>query len=89
MKKLAYFEGFQSHGLYIEPGEKSLENMCEFKVILDEKVVMEDVIYARTEGDTTILQDVIGETSSLNGVKIVEVNVTKARLVLSYISSQF
>ncbi|MGQ9679837.1 MAG: CooT family nickel-binding protein [Candidatus Bathyarchaeia archaeon] len=62
--------------------------MCEFKVILDEKVVMEDVIHARTEGDTTILQDVIGETSSLNGVKIVEVNVTKARLVLSRISSQ-
>lgn len=59
--------------------------MCEFKVSLNNEIVMEDVIYAKTEDDVTILQDVVGNTTSFKGVKIVEVNVTKTRLVLSYI----
>ncbi|MBS7620242.1 CooT family nickel-binding protein [Candidatus Bathyarchaeota archaeon] len=46
---------------------------------------MEDVIYAKTEDNITVLQDVVGNTTSFKGVKIVEVNVTKTRLILSYI----
>lgn len=59
--------------------------MCEFKVFLNDGIVMEDVIYAKTERDTTILRDVIGNITNFKGVKIVEVNVAQARLVLSYV----
>ena len=59
--------------------------MCEFKVLLNGEIVMEDVIYVKTENDTTVLQDIVGNTTSFKGVRIVEVNVTKTRLVLDYI----
>lgn len=57
--------------------------MCEFKVILDGKVVFKDVVYARMESDKIILKDVLGESRELKKCKIVEVDVNSTRLVLS------
>jgi predicted RNA-binding protein len=57
--------------------------MCEFKVILDGKVVFKDVVYARMESDKIILRDVLGESREFKKCKIVEVDVNSTRLVLS------
>lgn len=56
--------------------------MCEFKVFLDGRKVMKDVIFARADIRGFTLRDVIGETMKLEDVVIVEVNVPAARLVL-------
>ncbi|MEM2127023.1 MAG: CooT family nickel-binding protein [Candidatus Bathyarchaeia archaeon] len=56
--------------------------MCEFKVFLDGEKVMEDVIFARSEGDRVVLRDIIGETATFEDVKILEVDVTTTSLIL-------
>lgn len=56
--------------------------MCEFRVYLDGEKVMEDVIYARSEGDNVRLRDVVGEMAVFEGVKILEVDVTTTSLIL-------
>jgi predicted RNA-binding protein len=56
--------------------------MCEFRVYLDEEIVMRDVIFAAVEGDRVTLRDVIGESRVYEGVCISEVNVPATRLVL-------
>ena len=58
--------------------------MCEFKVFLDDEKVAEDVIYAKVEGHTVTLRDIIGRPVVLDSVKIVEVDVVSTRLVLSH-----
>ena len=58
--------------------------MCEFKVFLDGEKVAEDVIYAKVEGHTVTLRDIIGRPIVLDSVKIVEVDVVSTRLVLSH-----
>jgi predicted RNA-binding protein len=56
--------------------------MCEFRVYLDEEMVMGDVIFAAVEGDRVTVRDVIGESRVYEGVRISEVNVPATRLVL-------
>lgn len=56
--------------------------MCEFKVFLDGEKVMGDVIFARAEGNSVVLRDVVGETAILKDVKILEVDVNNTRLIL-------
>ena len=60
--------------------------MCEFKVFLDGKKIAEDVIYAKVEGKKVTLRDVLGEPVVVEGVSIVEVDVSSTRLVLERIS---
>ncbi len=57
--------------------------MCEFKVILDEKIVFKDAIYAKMESNNVIVRDVLGESEEFKNCKIVEVDVNSTRLVLS------
>jgi len=57
--------------------------MCEFKATLDGRSVFNDVIYAKVEGDTVILRDVLGETKEFRNCKIIEVDVNLTRLILS------
>lgn len=57
--------------------------MCEFKATLDGKSVLNDVIYAKVEGDKVILRDVLGETKEFRNCKIIEVDVNLTRLILS------
>ncbi|MCK4317404.1 CooT family nickel-binding protein [Candidatus Bathyarchaeota archaeon] len=56
--------------------------MCEFKVFLGDERVAEDVIYAKVEGHGVTLRDVLGKPVVVEGVRIVEVDVSSTRLVL-------
>ena len=56
--------------------------MCEFKVFLEGKKVMEDVIFAVADERGITLRDVVGETKLFEDVRIVEVNVPATKLVL-------
>jgi predicted RNA-binding protein len=57
--------------------------MCEFKVILNGKIVFKEVVYAKMESNSIILRDVLGESKEFKKCKIVEVDVNSTRLVLS------
>jgi predicted RNA-binding protein len=56
--------------------------MCEFKVILEDKEIMRDVIYAQQKGDDVIISDIIGEEMLVKEAKIIEVNVFSTKLIL-------
>ena len=56
--------------------------MCEFNVILDGQMVFGDVIYAKVDGSTIIVRNILGEAKEYKNVKITEVDVITARLVL-------
>lgn len=56
--------------------------MCEFKVFLEDEKVMEDVIYAKVEGDGVVLRDILGETKIFENRSIEEVNVFSTKLIL-------
>ncbi len=56
--------------------------MCEFNVVLNGKVQFKDVIYAKTQGTTVIVRDVMGAGQEFENCKIQEVDVPNARLVL-------
>jgi predicted RNA-binding protein len=57
--------------------------MCEFNVILHDKIVFKEVLYAKMESNKIILKDVLGESREIKNCKIVEVDVNSTRLVLS------
>jgi len=57
--------------------------MCEFNVILNEETLFKDVVYAKTEGNSVIVKNVLGETKEFKNCKITEVNVNTTRLVLT------
>ncbi len=56
--------------------------MCEFNVILNSKIQIKDIIYAKAEEDKVVVRDVMGSAMEFKGCKIVEVDVANARLVL-------
>ncbi|MEM2942082.1 MAG: CooT family nickel-binding protein [Candidatus Bathyarchaeia archaeon] len=56
--------------------------MCEFKVFLENEAIFEGAVYARAAGSSVKLRDIIGYSKEIGNVKIVEVDVTKERLVL-------
>ena len=60
--------------------------MCEFNVVLDGQTVFSDVIYAKIEGCTVIVRNIIGEAKEYQNVKVTEVNVTTTRFVLESIN---
>jgi predicted RNA-binding protein len=57
--------------------------MCEFNVILDGKNVFKDVVYAKTDSNSVIVKNVLGEAKQFKNCKITEVDVNSTRLVLS------
>jgi len=57
--------------------------MCELKVIIDEVVVFENVVYAKTIENNVIVKDIMGNSKSFKNHKITEVNIPKVLLVLS------
>jgi len=56
--------------------------MCEFNVILNGKILFKDTIYAKTENNSVIVRNVLGETEEFKNCKITLVDVNSARLVL-------
>jgi len=57
--------------------------MCEFSVFFKGEAVFKDVVYAKVDGNRVILRDVLGVSKVLGDCKIVEIDVTSERLVLS------
>jgi len=57
--------------------------MCEFNVILNGKIQIKDVIYAKIETDTVVVKDIMGAGMEFKGCRIAEVDVPNARLVLA------
>jgi len=58
-------------------------SMCEFKVVLNGRVVWDDVVYAKVENGKVILRNVAGQSKEFENCKIVEVDVNTTRLVLA------
>jgi len=56
--------------------------MCEFNVLLDGQKVFSDVIYAKVDGTTVMVKNIIGGSKEYKNVKITEMDVTTARLVI-------
>jgi predicted RNA-binding protein len=61
--------------------------MCEFNIILDGQKVFNDVIYAKVEGNTVTVKNIIGGSKEYKNVKITEIDVTTARLVLKTVKT--
>lgn len=57
--------------------------MCEFTVILDGKTVFKDVVYAKMESNNVTAKNILGESKTFKGCKIIEVDVNSTRLVLA------
>ena len=57
--------------------------MCEFNVILNGETLFKDVVHAKTEGNSVIVKNVLGEAREFKNCKITEVNVNTTRLILT------
>jgi predicted RNA-binding protein len=57
--------------------------MCEFNIILNGKTLFKDVVYAKTEGTTVTVKNIMGEAKEFKNCKITEVDVNATRLVLT------
>lgn len=56
--------------------------MCEFKVLLEGKKIIKDVIYARQHEGGIILRDIIGNEMHVEDAEIIEVSVFSTELIL-------
>jgi len=61
--------------------------MCEFNVIVEEEVVFENAVYAKSNEGEVVVRNISGESSKFENYKIVEVDVNNLRLVLSQIKN--
>jgi predicted RNA-binding protein len=55
--------------------------MCELKVILNGKTIMEDVVRISIYNDTIKLQSLLGETMTIRGI-IMDVNLIKQEALI-------
>jgi predicted RNA-binding protein len=56
--------------------------MCEFNVILNGKIQMKDVIYAKVDGGKVVVKDIMGDAKEFMNCRIAEVDVPNALLIL-------
>ena len=55
--------------------------MCELKVILKGKTIMEDVVRLTADKDAIKLQSILGETKTVHG-RIIDINLTKQEAII-------
>ncbi len=55
--------------------------MCELKVILKGKTIMEDVVRITADRDSIKLYGIMGETKTISG-KIKDINITKQEAII-------
>ncbi|NJD75968.1 MAG: CooT family nickel-binding protein [Candidatus Methanoperedens sp.] len=55
--------------------------MCELKVILKGKIIMEDVVRITVQDGSVKLQGMLGEAKTVHG-KIIDVNLTKQEAII-------
>jgi predicted RNA-binding protein len=56
--------------------------MCEFSVLLQDKIVFEDAVYAKVDGNKVTVRDILGVSKSFENCTIEEVDVQSERLIL-------
>jgi predicted RNA-binding protein len=57
--------------------------MCELKIILDNKVVFENAIYAKVIGKNVLVKDIMGKSKEFQNYRIIEVSIAHEQLTLS------
>ena len=57
--------------------------MCELKVVVNEKLVFENAIYAKENGSNVVVKDILGKSMEFKKHKILEVNIAQERLTLA------
>lgn len=61
--------------------------MCELKVIIENKVELENAIYAKLIENRVIVRDILGKSREFKNFKIAEVDINKEQLILSPIEA--
>ena len=56
--------------------------MCEFRVLLQDKMVFKDAVYAKAEGNKVTVRNILGVSKTFENYTIEEVDVQSERLVL-------
>ena len=62
--------------------------MCELKVIIENEVEFENVIYAKSIENGVVVKDILGKSREFANCKITEVDINKEQLILSTIKAQ-
>ena len=57
--------------------------MCEFKVLINGKIMFRDAVYAKSSGQKIIVKDILGDSQEFQHYTISEVNVNTQQLILS------
>lgn len=57
--------------------------MCELKVVINNKQVFENAIYAKETGNSVVVKDIMGKTMEFKGHAITEVNIANEQLTLT------
>lgn len=55
--------------------------MCELKIILNGKTIMEDVVRITADKDAIRLQSLLGESKTIKG-RIVDINLAKQEAII-------
>jgi predicted RNA-binding protein len=61
--------------------------MCEFKVVIDGKVVFEDAVYVKADGGNVVVRDLLGKSKEFENCIILEVNVNSEHLLLASVKT--
>ena len=61
--------------------QADLAIMCELKVIIKGKTIMEDVVRITQEKDNIRLQGLLGDTMTVHG-RIIDVNIAKQEVII-------
>ena len=61
--------------------------MCELKIILDNKVVFENAIYAKAIGKNVLVKDIMGKSEEFQNHRIIEVSIAHEQLTLSSVKT--
>ena len=56
--------------------------MCEFSVLLQDKMVFKDAVYAKADGNKVTVRDILGVSKTFENCTIEEVDVQSERLIL-------
>ena len=57
--------------------------MCELKVIVNQEMVFENAIYAKTIETNIFVKDVLGNSKIFKNHSITEVNIPKEQMILT------
>jgi len=68
----------------VEPNPDGYYNICHLCTDM-RKTVFKDAVYAKINGNNTVVRDVLGKSKEFKNCKIAEVDVNSARLILSSI----